>query len=61
MMTYMMPLMFFFLMYNAPSGLLVYWSVRSMLSTAQQLFRNYKRRKEAESGGDDTGPVRRKK
>lgn len=36
MMTYLMPVMFFFILYNAPSGLLVYWIVTNFLTIVQQ-------------------------
>ena len=42
-MTYGMPIMFFFIMYNAPSGLLLYWSTVNVISIGQQLFVNKKR------------------
>ena len=46
-MTYGMPLMFFFVLYNAPSGLILYWSVMNALSIFQQLYTNKKKSKEA--------------
>lgn len=39
-MTYGMPLMFFFLFYNAPSGLLLYWTVSNLFQMGQQLITN---------------------
>lgn len=42
MMTYGMPIMFFFVLYNAPSGLLLYWSVMNAISILQQLWNNRK-------------------
>ena len=42
-MTYGMPIMFFFVMYNAPSGLLVYWTVTNAISIIQQVFTNKKK------------------
>ena len=39
-MTYGMPLMFFFLFYNAPSGLLLYWLTSNVLMIFQQLIIN---------------------
>ena len=44
-MTYGMPIIFFFIMYNAPSGLLLYWTTVNLISIGQQLFVN--RRKKA--------------
>ncbi|WP_320129071.1 membrane protein insertase YidC [uncultured Sphaerochaeta sp.] len=48
-MTYGMPLMFFFVLYSAPSGLILYWSVMNALSIFQQLFVNRKRKIESET------------
>ena len=38
MMTYMMPIMFFFILYQAPSGLLLYWTVTNVLTALQQKY-----------------------
>ena len=38
MMMYMMPIMFFFMLYNAPSGLLLYWTITNLLTALQQMF-----------------------
>ena len=43
-MTYGMPIIFFFVMYNAPSGLLLYWSTVNVISTGQQIFVNKKKK-----------------
>jgi YidC/Oxa1 family membrane protein insertase len=40
MMLYIMPLMFFFILYNVPSGLTVYWIMTNILSLVQQLIIN---------------------
>ena len=40
MMMYGMPILFFFLFYNAPSGLLIYWTVSNLIQLGQQLFIN---------------------
>jgi YidC/Oxa1 family membrane protein insertase len=40
MFIYLMPIVFFFILYNVPSGLLVYWIVMNVLSAAQQLYIN---------------------
>ncbi|AFG36117.1 membrane protein insertase YidC [Spirochaeta africana] len=37
MFTTFMPIMFFFILYNMPSGLLVYWIITNILSVVQQL------------------------
>jgi len=39
-MTYGMPIIFFFILYSAPSGLLLYWTVSNILSIIQQLYVN---------------------
>ncbi|MBP3709689.1 MAG: membrane protein insertase YidC [Treponema sp.] len=39
-MMYGMPLMFFFIFYNAPSGLLLYWTVSNLIQMGQQLIIN---------------------
>ena len=35
-----MPLIFFFIFYNAPSGLLLYWTVSNVIQLGQQLVIN---------------------
>ena len=40
MMMYGMPIMFFFILYNAPSGLLVYWICSNIFSLLQQFYTN---------------------
>ncbi len=40
MMTYMMPLMFLFILYDAPSGLLLYWTMTNVLTIIQQILVN---------------------
>lgn len=44
-MMYGMPLMFFFLFYNAPSGLILYWTVSNLIQLGQQLYINAKVKK----------------
>ncbi len=39
-MMYGMPIMFFFLFYNVPSGLLLYWTVSNILQIGQQILIN---------------------
>ena len=43
-MTYGMPIIFFFIMYNAPSGLRLYWSTVNVISIGQQIFVNRKKK-----------------
>lgn len=40
LMTYIMPIFFFFVLYSAPSGLLLYWFVQNILSIGQQILTN---------------------
>jgi YidC/Oxa1 family membrane protein insertase len=40
LMMYAMPVIFFFVLYDAPSGLLVYWIMSNMLTLVQQLIIN---------------------
>ena len=49
---YGMPLFFFFIMYNMPSGLLLYWTVQSLLSFAQQFYINKLRARSQTGTGD---------
>ena len=54
-MTYGMPLMFFFLFYNAPSGLLLYWTVSNIFQMIQQVIINKmmeQKKAEIANGGD---------
>ena len=44
-MTYGMPIIFFFILYSAPSGLLLYWSAQNALSMGQQFYTNWKLKK----------------
>jgi YidC/Oxa1 family membrane protein insertase len=52
MLLYGMPLFFFFIMYNMPSGLLLYWTVQSLLSFVQQFYINQLRAKSQAGTGD---------
>ena len=40
MMLYVMPVMFFFILYEVPSGLLIYWIFSNLLTLVQQLAIN---------------------
>ncbi len=40
MMMYGMPVLFFFMFYNAPSGLLIYWTVSNVIQMIQQVIIN---------------------
>jgi YidC/Oxa1 family membrane protein insertase len=47
MMNTMMPIMFFFILYNAPSGLLLYWIASNVITGLQQLVTNKMKKKKA--------------
>jgi len=49
-MMYGMPIMFFFILYNAPSGLLLYWMVMNFISIGQQVFVNKRRKRKLAEG-----------
>jgi YidC/Oxa1 family membrane protein insertase len=40
MMLYVMPIVFFFILYDVPSGLLIYWIFSNLLTLVQQLVIN---------------------
>jgi YidC/Oxa1 family membrane protein insertase len=51
LMMYALPIVFLFILYDMPSGLVLYWTVQNILSTAQQLYINHlRKKKDAESG-----------
>ena len=59
-MTYGMPIMFFFLFYNAPSGLLLYWTVSNAFQMGQQLIINkMTKAKKAEMGIATAAPEKK--
>ncbi len=45
LMTWGMPIFFFFILYGAPSGLLLYWTTQNVLSILQQIYTNNKMKK----------------
>ena len=49
-MMYAMPLFFFFLFYNAPSGLLLFWTFSNVLMLLQQIVINKALNKEEMNG-----------
>jgi YidC/Oxa1 family membrane protein insertase len=64
MMLYVMPIMFFFILYNVPSGLLVYWIMSNLLTMVQQLAINRymkKRRQELDIAPQKTVIARPKR
>ena len=44
LMTYGLPIVFLFILYDMPSGLVLYWTVQNLLSTAQQLYINHRKK-----------------
>jgi len=55
MMLYIMPIVFFFVLYNVPSGLLIYWIFSNLLTLVQQIIINkYIIAKKAEQPITDT-------
>lgn len=50
MLTLGMPIMFFFILYNMPSGLLLYWTVMNYVTILQQLITNYVKKRKAAGG-----------
>ncbi len=50
MLTLGMPIMFFFILYNMPSGLLLYWISMNVITIGQQLITNYIKKRKAAGG-----------
>jgi YidC/Oxa1 family membrane protein insertase len=58
MMLYAMPIVFFFILYDVPSGLLLYWIMSNLLTMVQQLMINrVLAKKRAAQAAADPGPV----
>lgn len=55
-MTWGMPIMFFFILYSAPSGLLLYWTCQNALAILQQVWTNRKMK----NGQLTLGPAEKK-
>jgi YidC/Oxa1 family membrane protein insertase len=49
LLTYGMPLFFFFILYDMPSGLLLYWTAMNLLTTLQQVYTTRIRQKKAKA------------
>ena len=63
-MMYGMPIMFFFILYDVPSGLLVYWIVSNVLTIAQQAVTNkisHKKKLAAAAAAPVIAPVKGRK
>ncbi len=50
MLTLGMPIMFFFILYNMPSGLLLYWTSMNLITIGQQLATNWFKKRNAIGG-----------
>ena len=61
MMAYMMPIMFFFILYDMPSGLVLYWTMQNFLSVFQQLYINKKRKRDLDKGGTSSAKDKKPK
>jgi YidC/Oxa1 family membrane protein insertase len=62
LMTYFMPAIFFFILYNMPSGLVLYWTAQNVLGIVQQLFYNRQRMKKQQiEGGAEVAVVKKRK
>jgi YidC/Oxa1 family membrane protein insertase len=48
---YALPIVFLFILYDMASGLVLYWTVQNILSTAQQVYINRLRKKKEEAAG----------
>lgn len=63
MMQYFLPIMFFFILYNAPSGLLIYWTFTNVFTVIQQkatiAYRKTHEPKDKPGGGDKKGGKKR--
>jgi YidC/Oxa1 family membrane protein insertase len=58
LMLYAMPIVFFFILYDVPSGLLLYWIMSNILTMVQQLSINkYIARKKAAAALEEPKPV----
>jgi YidC/Oxa1 family membrane protein insertase len=47
LMTYAMPIVFFFILYDMPSGLVLYWTMQNVLTIFQQMYTTSRRAKAA--------------
>ncbi|MBO5137047.1 MAG: membrane protein insertase YidC [Spirochaetaceae bacterium] len=56
---YVMPVMFFFIFYNAPAGLLIYWTVSNALQLVQQVILNRIMKAKREEMEQNKGPEKK--
>ena len=57
MMTYMFPIVFFFIFWNMPSGLVLYWTIQNILTIGQQYLIDYRMKKKGATTEDE--PVKK--
>jgi YidC/Oxa1 family membrane protein insertase len=53
MMTYMFPIVFFFIFWNMPSGLVLYWTIQNILTIGQQYLIDYRMKKKGQGTEDE--------
>jgi len=59
MMTYLFPLVFFFIFWNMPSGLVLYWTIQNVLTIGQQYYIDYKLKKKKSLSAENV-PVKKR-
>jgi YidC/Oxa1 family membrane protein insertase len=57
MMTYLFPIIFFFIFWNMPSGLVLYWTIQNVLTIGQQYYISYRMKKKGSLSSGETGEV----
>ena len=60
MMTYAMPIFFFFILYDMPSGLVLYWTMQNILSIFQQLLISRAKKKGDDGSDEKPKPFKRR-
>jgi len=58
LMMYALPIVFLFILYDMPSGLVLYWTVQNILSTAQQVYINWLRKKKDAQSAPPAVPMK---
>jgi YidC/Oxa1 family membrane protein insertase len=57
LMTYALPIVFLFILYDMPSGLVLYWTVQNVLSIVQQWYMNSRRKAKAAAAAEAAPPA----
>jgi YidC/Oxa1 family membrane protein insertase len=57
LMTYALPIVFLFILYDMPSGMVLYWTVQNVLSTVQQMYINARKKKKDAEAAASAAPV----